>query len=123
MSNLGGRERTEQKKEQMDQIKADPKNAHMFVCDLQALKVGAQCCERNSTQHTHCPASVLLPARSLPFPRVTYCRVQEASLKCQTQISAQKLDCSEHIFAYRECLKAMAKAQKDERDKVFWGKK
>ena len=36
---MGGRERTQEKKEQWDEIKKDPKMAHMFVCDLQALKV------------------------------------------------------------------------------------
>lgn len=43
---MGGRERTEQKKEQLEERKKDPKNQAMHVCDLQALKVGTPVCSR-----------------------------------------------------------------------------
>ena len=36
---MGGRERTAEKEERLEQQKNDPKNKHMLVCDLQALKV------------------------------------------------------------------------------------
>ena len=39
-SALGGRERTAEKEERLQQQQDDPKNKHMLVCDLQALKVG-----------------------------------------------------------------------------------
>jgi len=57
-SGLGGRERTAEKEERLQQQKDDPKNKHMLVCDLQALKVGLRllpaCCSGCS------------PARPLP---------------------------------------------------------
>ena len=39
MASLGGRERTAEKEERLEQERNDPKNKHMLVCDLQALKV------------------------------------------------------------------------------------
>ena len=79
MSCMGGRERTAEKKQEMEYYKTDPRNrlSHSdqggvrFVCDLQALK--------------------------------------EASLKCQTTIAGTKPDCTAEIQAYRvskkrECL-------------------
>lgn len=48
--------------------------------------------------------------------------LKEASLKCQTSVSAVKPDCTAQIHAYRDCLKAISAEQKKERDRVFYGK-
>ena len=89
---MGGRERTDQKKEELEERKKDPKNQAMYVCDLQALKVGTPV----RTRVRAC-ARMGPPARRGDVPGLA----QEASLKCQTTISTTKPNCTAQIQAYR----------------------
>lgn len=89
---MGGRERTEQKKEELEERKKDPKNQAMYVCDLQALKVGTPVRTRVRVRNL-----MRAPARRGDVPGLA----QEASLKCQTTISTPKPNCTAQIQAYR----------------------
>jgi len=97
---MGGRERTQEKKEEWEEFRKDPKNRAMFVCDLQALKVGTRARGRAYT-----PAGT--PALRSEHAGLA----QEASLKCQTTISTTKPDCSAQILAYRVSRAACARAR------------